>query len=77
MEIAALERNWHPGRFHAGIGHGVGGTGCGRSAPSPASELRLLAETVGAVRGLLSPARTVSVEGRYVRLRGRCERARA
>lgn len=66
MEIAALAR-LHPGRFHPGIGHGVEDW-MRQIGAKPASQLQLLAETVGAVRGLLA-GETVSVEGRYVRLR--------
>ncbi len=66
MEIAALAR-LHPGRFHAGIGHGVA-EWMRQVGAKPASQLALLEETVGAVRALLA-GETVSVEGRYVRLR--------
>jgi alkanesulfonate monooxygenase SsuD/methylene tetrahydromethanopterin reductase-like flavin-dependent oxidoreductase (luciferase family) len=67
MEIAALAR-LHPGRFHAGIGHGVEDW-MRQVGAKPASQLQLLAETIGAVRGLLA-GETLDVEGRYVRLRG-------
>jgi 5,10-methylenetetrahydromethanopterin reductase len=66
MEIAALAR-LHPGRFHAGLGHGVDAW-MRQVGAKPASQLRLLEETVGAVRALLA-GETVTVEGRYVRLR--------
>jgi len=67
MEIAALAR-LHPGRFHAGLGHGVDDW-MRQVGAKPASQLALLEETVAAVRALLA-GETVSVEGRYVRLRG-------
>jgi 5,10-methylenetetrahydromethanopterin reductase len=67
MEIAALAR-LHPGRFHAGLGHGVD-EWMRQVGAKPASQLTLLDETVAAVRALLR-AETVSAEGRYVRLRG-------
>jgi alkanesulfonate monooxygenase SsuD/methylene tetrahydromethanopterin reductase-like flavin-dependent oxidoreductase (luciferase family) len=66
MEIGALAR-LHPGRFHAGIGHGVDAW-MRQVGAKPASQLTLLDETVSAIRALLAGA-TVSVEGRYVRLR--------
>lgn len=66
MEVAALAR-LHPGRFHAGLGHGVDGW-MRQIGAKPASQLALLEETVGAVRALLA-GETVSAEGRYVRLR--------
>ena len=67
MEIAALAR-LHPGRFHAGLGHGVD-EWMRQVGAKPASQLELLDEMVAAVRALLA-GETVSVEGRYVRLRG-------
>ena len=67
MEIAALAR-LHPGRFHAGLGHGVG-VWMHQVGAKPASQLALLEETVSAVRALLAGG-TVDAEGRYVRLRG-------
>src|SRR5688500_10828045 len=67
MELAALAR-LHPGRFHAGFGHGVD-EWMRQVGAKPASQLGLLEEMVGAVRALLA-GETVSVEGRYVRLRG-------
>jgi alkanesulfonate monooxygenase SsuD/methylene tetrahydromethanopterin reductase-like flavin-dependent oxidoreductase (luciferase family) len=66
MEIATLAR-LHPGRFHAGIGHGVA-EWMRQVGAKPASQLALMEETVAAVRGLLA-GETVSAEGRYVRLR--------
>jgi 5,10-methylenetetrahydromethanopterin reductase len=67
MEIAALAR-LHPARFHPGFGHGVDDW-MRQVGAKPASQLELLEETVAAVRALLA-GETVSVEGRYVRLRG-------
>jgi alkanesulfonate monooxygenase SsuD/methylene tetrahydromethanopterin reductase-like flavin-dependent oxidoreductase (luciferase family) len=67
MEIAALAR-LHPGRFHPGVGHGVGDW-MRQVGAKPASQLMLLEEHVGAVRALLA-GESVSLEGRYVRLRG-------
>lgn len=66
METATLAR-LHPGRVHAGFGHGVDAW-MRQVGAKPASQLALLSETVEAVRALLAGA-TVSVEGRYVRLR--------
>lgn len=66
MEIAGLAR-LHPDRFHAGLGHGVD-EWMRQVGAKPASQLGLLEETVAAVRALLA-GETVSVEGRYVRLR--------
>lgn len=66
MEVAALAR-LHPGRFHAGIGHGVADW-MRQVGAKPASQLTLLEETVGAVRALLA-GETVDLDGRYVRLR--------
>ena len=66
MEIAALAR-LHPGRFHAGLGHGADAW-MRQIGVKPASQLALLEETLGAVRALLA-GDTVSAEGRYVRLR--------
>ena len=67
MEIAALAR-LHPGRFHAGLGHGVG-EWMHQVGAKPASQLAQLEEMVAAVRALLA-GETVTTEGRYVRLRG-------
>jgi alkanesulfonate monooxygenase SsuD/methylene tetrahydromethanopterin reductase-like flavin-dependent oxidoreductase (luciferase family) len=67
MEAAALAR-LHPGRFHLGLGHGIG-EWMRQIGAKPASQLTLLEELTEAVRALLAGA-TVSVEGRYVRLRG-------
>jgi len=66
MEAATLAR-LHPGRFHMGMGHGVG-EWMRQVGAKPASQLALLEEAVVAVRALLA-GETVSVEGRYVRLR--------
>lgn len=66
MEVAALAR-LHPGRFHAGLGHGVG-EWMRQVGAKPASQLTLLEEVTSAVRALLR-GETVAVEGRYVRLR--------
>jgi alkanesulfonate monooxygenase SsuD/methylene tetrahydromethanopterin reductase-like flavin-dependent oxidoreductase (luciferase family) len=67
MESAALAR-LHPGRFHVGLGHGVG-EWMRQVGAKPASQLGLLEEAVAALRSLLA-GEPVSVEGRYVRLRG-------
>lgn len=67
MEAAALAR-LHPGRLHLGLGHGVD-EWMRQIGAKPASQLALLEELVDAVRLLLAGG-TVSVEGRYVRLRG-------
>ena len=65
MEIATLARLF-PGRFAAGIGHGVlswmGQVGAAASSP-----MGLLREYTVALRDLLH-GRTVTAEGRYVRL---------
>ena len=66
MECALLAR-LHPGRFHAGLGHGVADW-MRQIAARPKSSIALLEETTVAVRALLR-AETVSTEGRYVRLR--------
>ena len=66
MEIATLAR-LHPGRFHAGLGHGADAW-MRQIGVKPASQLALLEETIGAVRALLA-GETVATEGRYVRLR--------
>jgi len=66
MELAALAR-LHPGRVHAGIGHGVA-EWMRQVGAKPASQLALLEETLDAVRALLR-SETVTAEGRYVRLR--------
>lgn len=65
MEIATLAE-LSPGRFHAGIGHGVQEwmEQMGARKDSP---LTVLEETIDAVRLLLA-GRRVSVEGRYVTL---------
>ena len=67
MEAAALAR-LHPGRFHAGLGHGAA-EWMHQIGAKPASQLALLEEMTAAVRALLA-GETVTVEGRYVRLRG-------
>lgn len=66
MEVAALAR-LQPGRFHAGVGHGVA-EWMRQVGAKPASQLALLEETVGGLRALLAGA-TVNAQGRYVRLR--------
>ena len=65
MEVATLERMF-PGRFRAGVGHGVQSwmAQAGVRATSP---LMLLREQLAALRALLDGQR-VSTEGRYVRL---------
>lgn len=65
MEIATLARMF-PGRVHVGLGHGVLDW-MGQVGARAASPLTLLREYVVAVQELLS-GRTVSTEGRYVRL---------
>lgn len=66
MEIATLARI-HPGRFVAGIGHGVP-EWMDQIGALPAKPVRALEETVSAVRRLLA-GETVTAEGDYVRLR--------
>jgi alkanesulfonate monooxygenase SsuD/methylene tetrahydromethanopterin reductase-like flavin-dependent oxidoreductase (luciferase family) len=66
METAMLAR-LHPGRFHAGLGHGVADW-MRQVGARPKSPMTLLEETAVAVRALLR-GETVSTEGRYVRLR--------
>jgi 5,10-methylenetetrahydromethanopterin reductase len=65
MEFAALAR-LHPGRFAAGIGHGVQSwmSQIGARAPSP---LAALGETIDVVRRLLR-GESVNVDGRHVHL---------
>lgn len=69
---AALAMEWatlaelFPGRFIAGIGHGVQ-SWMGQIGERVASPLTLLSETLNAVRPLLHGER-VSVDGRYVQL---------
>ena len=65
MEIAVLARVY-PGRFVAGIGHGVTDWMASVGA-APASALTLLEETTDAVRALLRGER-VQVQGRAVRI---------
>jgi 5,10-methylenetetrahydromethanopterin reductase len=67
MEIAALAR-LHPGRVHAGFGHGVADW-MRQVGSLPKSQLAMLEETVAAVRALLA-GEEVSTEGRYVKLDG-------
>ncbi|GAA4944155.1 LLM class flavin-dependent oxidoreductase [Actinoplanes utahensis] len=67
MEIATLARI-HPGRFVAGIGHGVGDW-MRRIGNAPKSPLSLLEESIVAIRGLLS-GETVDLDGREVHLEG-------
>jgi alkanesulfonate monooxygenase SsuD/methylene tetrahydromethanopterin reductase-like flavin-dependent oxidoreductase (luciferase family) len=67
MELATLAR-LHPGRLHAGFGHGIA-EWMRQVGAKPASQLTLLEEVTVAVRALLR-GETVQTEGRYVRLRG-------
>src|SRR3954454_20331427 len=66
MELATLAR-LHPGRLHAGFGHGTA-EGMHQVGAKPASQLTLLEEVTVAVRALLR-GETFNTEGRYVRLR--------
>jgi alkanesulfonate monooxygenase SsuD/methylene tetrahydromethanopterin reductase-like flavin-dependent oxidoreductase (luciferase family) len=65
MEFATLSR-LAPGRFHAGIGHGVQ-EWMGQMGARPASPLTAFDETVRAVRALLN-GKSVTISGRYVTL---------
>jgi 5,10-methylenetetrahydromethanopterin reductase len=69
--FATLEANTlaelFPGRVTIGVGHGMPGW-MRQVGAWPASPLAMLEETIGAMHELLA-GRTVSVEGRYVRLR--------
>ncbi len=65
MEIATLAE-LAPGRFHAGLGHGVQ-SWMGQMHARVASPLTALEETFDAVRRLLD-GETVTVDGRYVSL---------
>jgi len=69
--FATLEANslaeLFPGRVTIGVGHGMPGW-MRQVGAWPASPLTMLEETIGAMHQLLA-GRTVSVEGRYVRLR--------
>ncbi|WP_194891619.1 LLM class flavin-dependent oxidoreductase [Catenulispora pinisilvae] len=65
MEVALLARVY-PGRFVAGIGHGVTGWMASVGA-APASALALLAETTEAVRALLR-GEQVQMQGSEVRI---------
>lgn len=65
MEIATIARMF-PGRFTAGIGHGVQ-FWMGQAGAKPASPLTLLAEHATAIRHLLT-GETVTTSGRYVQL---------
>jgi alkanesulfonate monooxygenase SsuD/methylene tetrahydromethanopterin reductase-like flavin-dependent oxidoreductase (luciferase family) len=65
MEIATLERMF-PGRFLAGVGHGVQDW-MGQAGVRVDSPMTLLREYVTALRALLRGER-VTTEGRYVRL---------
>ena len=65
MECATLAR-LAPGRFHAGLGHGVQ-SWMAQMGARKASPLTALAETLSAVRGLLAGDR-LTVDGRYVTL---------
>jgi alkanesulfonate monooxygenase SsuD/methylene tetrahydromethanopterin reductase-like flavin-dependent oxidoreductase (luciferase family) len=65
MEIATLEAMF-PGRLRVGIGHGVQDW-MRQAGAAVASPLTLLREYVAALRDLLA-GRSVTVDGRYVRL---------
>lgn len=65
MEFATIERMF-PGRFVAGLGHGVQ-EWMGQAGVRAASPLTLLREQVTAVRALLA-GEEVTVQGRYVKL---------
>lgn len=67
METATLGRIF-PGRFVAGLGHGVAGW-IESVGAAPGSSMALLEESIVAVRALLR-GETVSVRGREVRLDG-------
>lgn len=67
METATLGRVF-PGRFIAGLGHGVAGW-IESVGAAPGSSMALLEESIVAVRALLR-GETVSVQGREVRLDG-------
>ncbi len=66
MEIAAVDRTF-PGRFIAGLGHGVQ-EWMGQSGVRAASPLTLMREYVPALRSLLAGER-VTTTGEYVNLR--------
>jgi alkanesulfonate monooxygenase SsuD/methylene tetrahydromethanopterin reductase-like flavin-dependent oxidoreductase (luciferase family) len=65
MEIATLDRMF-PGRFVAAVGHGVQDW-MGQAGARVESPMTLLAEYVGALRGLLA-GETLTTTGRYVQL---------
>ncbi|MGI9598790.1 MAG: LLM class flavin-dependent oxidoreductase [Acidimicrobiales bacterium] len=65
MEIATLSQ-LAPGRFHAGIGHGVQ-SWMAQMNERRASPLTMLSETLSSVRSLLAGER-LTVSGRYVTL---------
>ena len=65
MEIATLERVF-PGRFRAGVGHGVQ-SWMEQAGVRPASPLTMLREQLTALRALLD-GRRVTTRGRYVQL---------
>lgn len=65
MEWAALAE-FYPGRFIAGIGHGVQ-SWMAQIGESVASPLTLLEETISAVKALIA-GETVDFNGRYVKL---------
>jgi 5,10-methylenetetrahydromethanopterin reductase len=67
LEIATLAELF-PGRITVGIGHGMPGW-MRQVGAWPASPLTMLEETISAVSALLD-GEELSVEGRYVRLRG-------
>lgn len=66
MEFATLAR-MYPGRFHGGIGHGVG-EWMDQIGAKPASWLAALEETTTAVRSLMA-GDALNVSGKTVRLR--------
>jgi 5,10-methylenetetrahydromethanopterin reductase len=67
MEFATIGRLF-PGRFHAGIGHGVGDW-MRQIGAFPTSQLAALEEVAAAVRALLA-GETVTTSGRHVSLDG-------
>src|SRR5262249_12205258 len=69
MEIATLAR-LHPGRFVAGLGHGMPGW-MEQIGALPAKPVRTLEETVSSIRRLLDGER-FSLEGDHVHLRDVC-----
>ncbi len=65
MELATLAR-LHPGRLHAGLGHGVAAW-MKQIGAFPVSQLAALEEVTAAVRALLAGER-ITVSGRHVQL---------